>query len=71
MIRQLPPGRRRPPALEVESAPGRAGVLAVAVRSGWYHPPLDAVVEAVLPWLVDAPTPTVAAPCGPSHTTPR
>jgi hypothetical protein len=26
-----------------------------AVRSGRYRPPLDAVVEAVLPWLVAVP----------------
>jgi hypothetical protein len=52
VIRQLPPGPRRPPALEVASAPGRADVLACAVRSGGYRPPLDAVVEALLPWIV-------------------
>lgn len=63
MIRQLPPGRRRAPALEVGSAPGRTGALAVAVRSGHYHPPLDDVVEAVLPWLVEPPARTPAAPC--------
>jgi hypothetical protein len=55
VIRQLPPGPRRPPALEVVSAPGRADALGRAVRSGRYRPPLDAVVEAMLPWLVTVP----------------
>lgn len=52
MIRQLPPGPRRPAAPEVESAPRRTDVLGRAVRSGGYHPPLDEVVDAVLPWFV-------------------
>lgn len=50
MIRQLPPGPRRPPALEAASATGRTGVLGRAVRSGGYRPPLDDVVEALLAW---------------------
>ncbi|MFM7617816.1 MAG: hypothetical protein ACKO72_10215 [Actinomycetes bacterium] len=71
MIRQLPPGPRRPPALEAASATGRTGVLAVAVRSGRYQPALDAVVEAVLPWLVAAPSYPLAGPSGAARATVR
>jgi hypothetical protein len=52
VIRQLPTGSRRPPAHDVD-APGRSDGIGRAVRSGRYRPPLDAVVEALLPWIVD------------------
>jgi hypothetical protein len=55
VIRQLPSGSRRPPTLVVVDAPGRSDGISWAVRSGRYRPPLDAVVEAVLPWLVALP----------------
>lgn len=71
MIRQLPPGRRRSPAPETAPAPGRHCVLADAVRAGRYRPPLDAVVEALLPWFVDVRVLETVAPSVPARASVR
>ena len=55
----------RPPAVArrlhgSEPVPSGTAALRRAVLGGRYAPPLDAVVEAVLPWIVRAPDLAVA-----------